>query len=70
MASTCAVEQSKDRQAKFTVILFAACEDLHALLADAEKLADSLDDLHMQKGKAQQPPRLKLAEVKAALALD
>ena len=27
-------------------------------------------NLHMQKGKAQQPARLKLAEVKAALALD
>ncbi len=29
-----------------------------------------LDDLHIQKVKAQQPPRRKLAEVKAALALD
>jgi len=33
-------------------------------------LVDSLDDLHMQTVKAQQPARLKLAEVKAALALD
>ncbi len=48
----------------------AACKELRALLADAEKLADSLDDLHRQKVKAQQPARLKLAEVKATLALD
>ena len=41
-----------------------------ALLADEEKLADSLDDLHIQQVKEQQPARLKLAEVKAALALD
>lgn len=40
-----------------------------AQLAFAEMLADFLDDLHMQKVKAQQPARLKLAEVKAALAL-
>ena len=43
---------------------------LGPLPADEEKLADSLDDLHMQKVKEQQPVRLKLAEVKAALALD
>ena len=48
----------------------AAFEELRALLADEEKLADSLDYLHMQKVKAQQLARLKLAEVKAALALD
>jgi hypothetical protein len=35
------------------------------LLSDEEKLANSLDYLHIQKVKAQQ--RLKLAEVKAAL---
>ena len=57
-------------QAKFTVIPFAAFEELRALLTDEEKLADYLDYLHMQKVKAQQPARLKLAEVKAALALD
>jgi hypothetical protein len=34
------------------------------------KLADSLDYLHIQKVKKQQPARLKLAEVKATLALD
>jgi hypothetical protein len=44
--------------------------DRGALLADEEKLADYLDYLHMQKVKEQQPARLKLAEVKAALALD
>lgn len=41
-----------------------------ALLTDEEKLADYLDYLHMQQVKAQQPARLKLAEVKAVLALD
>jgi hypothetical protein len=43
---------------------------LCARLADEEKLAGYLDHLHIQKVKAQQPARLKLAEVKAALALD
>jgi hypothetical protein len=51
---------------KFAVIPFAACEELRALLADAEKRADSLDDLHIQKVKAQPPVWLTLAEVKAA----
>ena len=40
------------------------------LLGDEEKLADSLDYLHIQTVKTQQPARLKLAEAKAALALD
>ena len=48
----------------------AAFKELRVRLADAEKLAGYLDDLHMQKVKAQQPARLKLAEVKAALVLD
>jgi hypothetical protein len=33
--------------------------DRGALLADAGKLADSLDDLHIQQVKAQQPARRK-----------
>ena len=61
---------TENGQAKFAVIPFAVFEELRALLADAEKLADSLDYLHMQKVKEQQPARRKLAEVKAALALD
>lgn len=42
---------------------------LLALLADAAKLADALDDRHMQQAKAQ-PARLKLAKAKAALTID
>ncbi len=61
---------TENGQAKFAVIPFAAFEEVRALLADEEKLADSLDDLHIQKVKEQQPARLKLAKVKAALALD
>lgn len=61
---------TKNVQARFAVIPFAACEELRALLADAAKLAGCLDYLHIQKVKEQQPARLKLAEVKAALALD
>lgn len=57
-------------QAKFAVIPFAAYEEVRALLADEDKLADYLDYLHMQKIKQQSPPRLKLAEVKAVLELD
>lgn len=57
-------------QAKFAVIPFAAFETVRALLTDEDKLADYLDYLHMQKVKEQSPPRLKLAEVKAALELD
>jgi len=33
-------------------------------------LVDSLDDLHIQTVKAQQPAQLKPAEVKAAFVLD
>jgi hypothetical protein len=61
---------TENGQAKFAVIPFAVYEELRALLTDEEKLADYLDYLHIQKVKAQQPARLKLAEVKAALALD
>lgn len=43
---------------------------LSALSADEEKLAHYLGYLPMQQTKAQQPARLKLAKVKAALALD
>jgi hypothetical protein len=39
-------------------------------LADEKRLAGYLDYLHVQKVKEQQPARLKLADVKAALALD
>ncbi len=35
-----------------------------ALPADEEKLADSLNDLHIQKVKEQQPAHLKLSECK------
>ena len=61
---------TENGQAKFAVIPFAAFEEVRALLADEEKLADSLDYLHIQKVKEQQPAQLQLAEVKAALALD
>ena len=61
---------AENGQAKVAVISFAACEELRVLLADAEELADSLDDLHVQKVKAPQPACLKLAEVKVALALN
>jgi len=61
---------TENGRAKFAVIPFAVFEELRALLADEEKLADYLDYLHIQKVKEQQPARLKLAEVKAALALD
>ena len=61
---------TENGQAKFAVIPFAAFEELHALLTDEEKLAGYLDSLHMQTVKAQQPARLKLAEVKTALAFD
>lgn len=61
---------TENGQAKFAVIPFAVYEELRALLTDEEKLADYLDYLHIQKVKAQQPARLKLAEVKAALVLD
>jgi hypothetical protein len=61
---------TENGQAKFAVIPFAACEELRGLLADAAKLADSLDYLHIQKVKESEPARLKLAEVKAALTLD
>jgi hypothetical protein len=60
----------EDGQAKFAVIPFAAFEEIRALLADEEKLADYLDYLHMQKVKEQNLPRLKLAEAKAALDID
>jgi len=39
-------------------------------VTDEEKLADYLDYLHMQTVKVQKSARLKLAEVKAAFALD
>lgn len=61
---------TEDGEAKFAVIPFATFEELRMLLTDEEKLADYLDYLHMQKIKEQQPARLKLAEVKAALDLD
>jgi hypothetical protein len=61
---------TEDGEAKFAVIPFATFEELRTLLTDEEKLADYLDYLHMQKVKEQQPARLKLAEVKAALDLD
>ncbi len=61
---------AKNGQAKFAVIPIAVLEKLRALLSDEEKLAGYLDYLHMQKVEEQQPVRLKLAEVKAALALD
>jgi hypothetical protein len=61
---------TENGHANFAVILFAAFKELCVLLADEEKLADCLDFRHLQKVKAQQPARLKLAEVKAALALD
>ena len=61
---------TENGQAQFAVIPFAAFVELRALLTDEEKLADYLDYLHMQQVKAQQPARLKLAEVKAALAFD
>jgi hypothetical protein len=48
----------KDGQAKFAVIPFAAFAELRALLTDEEKLADYLDDLPMQKVKAQHRARL------------
>ena len=60
---------AKDGLANFVVIPSAAGEGLRALLTDEEKMADSLDYLHMQKIKAQQPARLKLADVNAALLL-
>ena len=61
---------TEDGEAKFAVIPFATFEELRTLLTDEEKLADYLDYLHMQKIKEQQPSRLKLVEVKAALDLD
>jgi hypothetical protein len=61
---------AKDGQAKSAVTPSAAFEELRILLTDEEKLTDYLDYLHMQKVKAQQPARLKLAEVMAALAFD
>ena len=61
---------AKDGLANFVVIPSAAGEELRARLTDEEKLAGYLDYRRMQKVKAQQPARLKLAEVKAALALD
>ncbi len=60
----------KMARTEFAVILFVTFEELSMLLTDEEKLADYLDYLHMQKVKEQQPARLKLAEVKAALDLD
>jgi hypothetical protein len=57
-------------QAKFAVIPFAVFEEARALLADEVRLADYLDYLHMQKVKEQNPPRLRLAEVRAAIELD
>jgi hypothetical protein len=41
---------------------------LHTALINSNRDV-SLDSLHMEKVKAQQPARLKLAEVKAALAI-
>lgn len=46
--------RTENGQAIFAVIPFAVFEELRALLADEEKLADYLDDLHMQKVKEQQ----------------
>lgn len=61
---------TENGEARFAVIPFAVFEELRALLTDEEKLTDCLDYLHMQQVKAQQPVRLKLAEVKAVLAFD
>lgn len=61
---------TENGEAKFAVIPFAAFEELRALRPDEEKLTDSLDYLHIQKVKAQQPAHLKMSAVKAVLALD
>jgi len=61
---------AKNGLANFVVIPSAAGEELRARLTDEERLSDSLGYRRMQKVKAQQPARLTLVEVKAALALD
>jgi hypothetical protein len=57
-------------QARFAVIPYEDYVFLRQLLTDREKLADYLDYLHVQSVKSQNPPRLSLADAKAALALD
>jgi len=57
----------EDNQPKFAVIPFADYLELKSFLADPDRLADYMDYLHMQRVKAQNPARLSLTEVKAAL---
>lgn len=56
--------------AKFAVIAYEEYVILKELLSDEEKLADYLDDLHIQRVKRQTKQRFTLAEVKRELALD